>query len=138
MHQPSSRRYYPDGSCLRPRLPEVRVAAWAVVGCINGVWWCRAGPCPGLQTTGRAELAAIVQILNGAEPDTIITDCEGVQRRCVRIQDSSISREELGRCTNADLWNLGSIVGAAPVSAWLDRRVAAQPPIAAGGFGGRH
>ncbi len=27
---PGSRRYYTDGSCCRPRLPEVRVAAWAV------------------------------------------------------------------------------------------------------------
>ena len=64
----------------------------------------RAGPCPGLQTIGRAELAAIVQILNGAVPGIILTDCEGVQRKCVGIQDGSISREELGRGTNANLW----------------------------------
>ena len=101
---PSSRRYYPDGSCLRPRLPEVRVAAWAVTGCSGGVWWSRAGPCPGEQTIGRAELAAIVQILNGAEPGAILTDCEGVQRKCTGIQNGSISREELGKGTNADLW----------------------------------
>ncbi len=43
---PSSLRYYTDGSCLRPRLPEVRVAAWAVVGCNGGEWWRRAGPAP--------------------------------------------------------------------------------------------
>ncbi len=54
------------------------MAAWAVVGCINGVWWSRAGPCPGLQTIGRAELAAIVQIINGADPGTILTDCLGI------------------------------------------------------------
>ena len=101
---PSSRRYYPDGSCLRPRLPEVRVAAWAVTGCSAGVWWSRARPCPGEQTIGRAELAAIVQILNGAEPGAILTDCEGVQRKCTGIQNGSISREELGKGTNADLW----------------------------------
>ena len=104
VQMPSSRRYYPDGSCLRPRLPEVRVAAWAVVGCVNGVWWHRAGPCPGEQTIGRAELAAIVQILNGAEPGVILTDCEGVQRKCASIQCGSITREELGKGTNADLW----------------------------------
>ena len=104
VQMPSSRRYYPDGSCLRPRLPEVRVAAWAVVGCANGVWWYRAGPCPGEQTIGRAELAAIVQILNGAEPGVILTDCEGVQRKCASIQCGSITREELGKGTNADLW----------------------------------
>ena len=29
---PASTKYYVDGSCLRPRSPEVRIAAWAVVG----------------------------------------------------------------------------------------------------------
>ena len=50
---PSSTKYWVDSSCLRPRLPEVRVAAWAVVGwCLRAGWWSRAGPCPGLQTIG--------------------------------------------------------------------------------------
>ena len=63
-----------------------------------------AGTTPGEQTIGRAELVAVVQILNGAEPGTILTDCEGVQRKCAGIQHGSISREELGKGTNADLW----------------------------------
>ena len=45
---------------------------------------------------GRAELAAIVQILHGAEPGTILTDCEGVQKKCIGIQNGSITKEELG------------------------------------------
>ena len=51
-----------------------------------------------------AELAAICHILNGVDPGIILTDCLGVQRRCSVIQEGSIAREELGRCTNADLW----------------------------------
>ena len=34
----------------------------------------------------------------------ILTDCEGVQRTCVGMQDGSISCEELGRGTKVDLW----------------------------------
>ena len=102
---PSSQRYYTDGSCLRPRLPEVRVAAWAIVGRTGEEWWSRSGPCPGHhQTIGRAELVAICHVLCSAAPGTIVTDCFGVQQRCKAILDGRISKEELHRCTNADLW----------------------------------
>ncbi len=62
-----SRRYYTAGGCFSSRLPKVRVAAWAVVGRNGDGWWNRAGPCPGLETIGRAELAAVVHVLLDAE-----------------------------------------------------------------------
>ena len=45
-----------------------------------------------------------MHILIEAEPGTIFTDCEGVQRKCTGIQNGSISREELSKGTNAELW----------------------------------
>ena len=79
---PHSERFYADGSCLRPRHPDVRVAAWAVAGCNNGVWWSVAGPCPGRQTIGRAELAALAHVLRGAPGEVVVTECLGVYRKC--------------------------------------------------------
>ena len=101
---PSSKKYYTDGSCLRPRCPEVRVAAWAVVGVDGAEWWSRAGPCPGLQTIGRAELAAVCHVICSASPGTIVTDCLSVYNKCIRIKAGDISKEELLRSRNADLW----------------------------------
>ena len=104
---PSSARYYVDGSCLRPRCPEVRVAAWAAVGwCQRVGWWSRAGPCPGLQTIGRAELAAVSHVLCTASPGTIVTDCLSVYNKCMSIQGGHMSKEEVLRSRNADLWGL--------------------------------
>ena len=82
---PCSRRYFTDGSCLRPRLPEVRVAAWAVVGRNIEGWWSRARPCPGLQTIGRAELAAVAHVLLDAEPGVIVADCLGIKKEHATI-----------------------------------------------------
>jgi len=101
---PASRKYYSDGSCLHPRTPEISVAAWAVVGCTGGVWWIRAGPCPGAQTIGRAELAAVCHILVSAVPGVIFTDCRGVYTKCIRIIEGLITKQELLRGANADLW----------------------------------
>ena len=102
---PGSRRYYTDGSCFRPRLPEVRVAAWAVVGRSgDGGWWSQAGPCPGLQTIGRAELAAVVHVLLDAEPGTIVTDCLPVKRKCVAILRGQVPMEAVLKGASADLW----------------------------------
>ena len=104
---PLSTKYYVDGSCLRPRSPEVRVAAWAVAGrCPRGGWWSRAGPCPGLQTIGRAELVAVCHVLCSASPGTIVTDCLSVFRKCISIQGGHITKEQLLRSRNADLWGL--------------------------------
>ena len=100
-----SPRYYTDGRCLRPRLPEVRVAAWAVVGRSgDGAWWSQAGPCPGLQTIGRAELAAVVHVLLDAEPGTIVTDCLGIKTKCVAILRGQVPMEAVLKGANADLW----------------------------------
>ena len=99
------------------------------------VWWSRAGPCPGEQTIGRAELAAIVQILNGAEPGTILTDCEGVHRKCTGILNGTISREELGKGTNADLWaKVWEPLRSQPGWAveWLPSHCSLQEALAAG------
>ena len=103
---PRSRRYYTDGSCLRPRYPDVRVAAWAVAGLGDDGWWTAAGPCPGRQTIGRAELAAVAHVLRGAPVGCIVTDCLGVFRKCEAIRDGWINREHLQKGTNADLWML--------------------------------
>ena len=61
------------------------------------------GPCPGLQTIGRAALAAVVHVLRDAEPGGIITDCLGVYRKCEAIRMAMITKERLLRGVNADL-----------------------------------
>ena len=99
----SNRKYSVDGSCLRPRLPEVRVAAWAVVGRDGEDWWSRAGPRPGAQTIGRAELAAVCHVLCSATPGVIVTDCLSIQKKRRRIKAGLISLEELLKGANANL-----------------------------------
>jgi hypothetical protein len=100
---PKSRRYCTDGSCRRPRLPEVRMAAWAVVGRSGEGWWSRAGPCPGRQTIGRAELASVVHVLLDTEPGAIITDCCGIMNTCMATQRGQSSKEAVLKGANADL-----------------------------------
>ena len=74
--------------------------------CPRAGWWSIAGPCPGLQTIGRAELVAICHLLCSAPPGTIVTDCLSVFLKCISIQDGHITKEELLRSRKADLWGL--------------------------------
>ena len=80
------------------------MAAWAVVGRNSEGRWSRAGPCPGLQTIGRAELAAVAHVLVDAEPGTIVTDCLGIKTKCVAILRGQVPMEAVLKGANADLW----------------------------------
>ncbi len=83
------------------------------------------GPCPGLQTIGRAELADVVHVLRDAEPGAIITDCLGVVQKCMAIQRGLFPTEAVLKEASADLlWEAWQLLRGAP---GVDPRVVAQP-----------
>ena len=86
-------------------LHDAAQKAWAAAADGDG-WWSRAGPCPGAQTIGRAELAAVCHVLCSATPGVIVTDCLGIRKKARRIMAGLISQEQLLKSTNADLWSL--------------------------------
>ena len=56
-------RAWSDGSAIDPADPVLRRAGWAVVTCAEpGFITVGQGQCPGRQTVGRAELAALVWV----------------------------------------------------------------------------
>ena len=102
---PAGGRYYTDGSCYQPRVPELRSAGWAVAfqatsSLARPRWVTCRGAVPGRQTIGRAELYAVVVVLERGQPGQIVSDCKSVVNGCERILDGKWSR---AKC-NQDLW----------------------------------
>ena len=64
----------------------------------------QSGPCPGRQTIGGAELAAVAHVLREADAGVVVTDCLGTKRKCQAIQAGRIPKEWVFRGVNADLW----------------------------------
>ncbi len=82
----------------------MRVAAWALVGKGPDGWWAVSEPCPGRQTIGRADLAAVSQVLHSGTPGTMVSACRGIVLKRLAIQQVQLRQEELGKGTNADMW----------------------------------
>ena len=102
---------FTDGSCLKPREPNLRLATWAVV---HGPMddhapsiLVSAGLVPGLlQSPYRGELSAIVSALlfgwTSRKRVRIWTDCQALLRRCRRWQQGTWQPTQ--RSAHWDLW----------------------------------
>ena len=101
---------FTDGSCLLPRIPQLRLAAWAVMyASLDGRTpvLLASGPLPGLvQTAFRAEAMAVLSALTLAvqlqQPVTIWCDCSGVVRKVGRMLRGDFSWRP--SMANADIW----------------------------------
>ena len=112
--------FYTDGSCLFPALPEVRWAAFAIVQDMRepGQWTAEqlvqisfqdttaflisaVGLCPGRQSIQRAEVEAILQILERSLDVDIYTDSE-YARHLVRMVQSCTELSDLHLHPNFD------------------------------------
>ena len=100
---------FTDGTCLSPRQPHLRLAAWAVVVGVPTGEPCllASGPLPGLhQSSFRAELFAVWFLFRvgvaSSLPFRIWTDCLGVVRR-VRALRSALY-PPTAMASNSDLW----------------------------------
>ena len=111
---------FTDGSCIDPKNPDTRVAAWAVVqGSVEGPPTVVAsGPLQGLmQTAYRAEISAALhacrRALTAHRPARIWSDCQGVVTRLRRL--ISGSWQPKAGSYNYDLWlELAEVVSQCP------------------------
>eukprot|EP00438_Fugacium_kawagutii_P010469 Skav230359 [mRNA] locus=scaffold291:25897:33301:- [translate_table: standard] len=101
---------YTDGSCLHPKIPQCRVASFAVVQAMpdGTLGTVHSGPLPGShQTPYRAELFAVVTAFSAYARPLVFSDCLGVVKRCrkllhARRQGHSV----LLPSANTDLWTM--------------------------------
>ena len=100
---------FTDGTCLSPRQPHLRLAAWAVVAAtpIGQPCLLASGPLPGLhQSSFRAELYAVWFLFRVgvacSKPFRIWTDCLGVVRRVRALRAALYPPTAMA--SNADLW----------------------------------
>eukprot|EP00438_Fugacium_kawagutii_P023810 Skav204931 [mRNA] locus=scaffold2514:31829:42585:+ [translate_table: standard] len=99
---------YTDGSCLHPRTPLCRIAAYAVVqaGPDGRLLHTAAGPLPGShQTPFRAELLALGIAFALHSRPWVFTDCSAVAKRANRLLSAKRSGRPLALPTeHTDLW----------------------------------
>eukprot|EP00438_Fugacium_kawagutii_P030029 Skav210980 [mRNA] locus=scaffold712:336637:344883:- [translate_table: standard] len=99
---------YTDGSCLHPRTPLCRIAAYAVVqaGPDGRLLHTEAGPLPGShQTPFRAELLALGIAFALHSRPWVFTDCSAVAKRANRLLSAKRSGRPLILPTeHTDLW----------------------------------
>ena len=111
---------FTDGSCIDPKHPDTRVAAWAVVqGYVEGSPRVVAsGPLHGLiQTAYRAEISAALhacrRALESRRAARIWCDCQGVVTRLRRL--ISGSWQPTAGSSSYDLWlELAEVVSQCP------------------------
>ena len=104
-----------DGSALDPTDPILRRAGWAVVICAGaGHLTVAQGPCPGRQTAGRAELAALVWTSRCSGDCHLVSDSRYVCNGANAFEKHNMSHLLHG--PDADLWAL--LVRKVPV-AWI-------------------
>ena len=102
-----------DGSCLMPRVPPLRLAAWSVVLALSDTLFessvIDVGPLPTvIQTSFRAEIYAMLKALQyiviSPGDFCVWSDCAGVVAKLQRFQDGG--PEPLYLSSNSDLWRM--------------------------------
>lgn len=114
-----------DGSALHPHDPLMTRAGWAVVAKVDGVLReIAGGAVPGRQTSGRAELCALVWTSQCTGDFTLVTDNQGVLRGAQRWNGAA--PPDLADGKNGDLWRMME----RPVSArWIKAHKSQQEAI---------
>lgn len=98
-------RVWTDGSAIHNDDPLLARAGWAVVARVNGALVeVAGGRVPGRQTSGRAELCALVWVSRCPGEAVMVTDNRSVQQGAARCSPGA--PEDLCEGRNGDLWAL--------------------------------
>ena len=124
-------RAWSDGSATDPTDPELRRAAWAVVWWDGSRWHRQASPCPGRQTVGRAELAAMIWAARAAPEGLLLTvDSKYVWLRVRVVRDGKV--QQLLDGADADLWQLVTQLPSLSIVRWMPSHASYHEAMAKG------
>ena len=135
--------YWLDGSGMDPKVPELRVVAWAVAWRVGEAYQTAAGAVAGCQTVGRAELTALLAALRLAcQPARFVTDCKAVSTGFRSIVKGRPLPSWLDNSAMSDLWlqvhQLVQARGGGDLVQWVPAHSTQSQVLAAGGTAEDH
>ena len=103
---PGDKGYYClDGSAMYPKDSHLRRAAWAVAWLDGGAWKTAAGTVDGPQTVGRAELSALLAVVQARTVAAqCVTDCKAAWTGFHSLRGEGDVPQWLLAGPMADLW----------------------------------